>query len=174
VQRSGWRRRTSHPTPAASTAWCWASTTATGLPGDLFSQEEQRWLGVQVQGQPEQPRVLLVSVPYAFKAHEAETPAGKSISDFVLAKDLNSTGSATSASSPSQTTTPSSADNSPANDAAVTTGAPSQGPTNFSGSTTDRIVKVTQSSTGKGTHGHGDLRERDRRYQQCLYSRRLL
>ena len=32
------------------------STTATGLPSDLFSQEEQRWLGVQVQGQAEQPR----------------------------------------------------------------------------------------------------------------------
>ena len=61
------------------------STTATGLPGDLFSQQEQRWLGVQVQGQAEQPRVLLVSVPYAFKAHEAETLGGKSVSDFVLA-----------------------------------------------------------------------------------------
>jgi hypothetical protein len=49
------------------------STTPTGLPADLFSQEEQRWLGVQVQGQPEEPRSLLVSVPYALKAHEAET-----------------------------------------------------------------------------------------------------
>ena len=47
------------------------STTATGLPSDLFSQQEQRWLGVQMQGQAEQPRVLLVSVPYAFKAVEA-------------------------------------------------------------------------------------------------------
>ncbi len=53
------------------------STTASGLPGDLFSQEEQRWLGVQVQGQAEQSRVLLVSVPYAFKAHEAETLGGR-------------------------------------------------------------------------------------------------
>ena len=52
------------------------STTATGLPSDLFSQEEQRWLGVQVQGQAEQARVLLVSVPYAFKAHETETLGG--------------------------------------------------------------------------------------------------
>ena len=26
------------------------STTATGLPADLFSQQEQRWLGVQVRG----------------------------------------------------------------------------------------------------------------------------
>ena len=40
------------------------STTAAGLPTDLFSQQEQRWLGVQVQGQAEEPRVLLVSVPY--------------------------------------------------------------------------------------------------------------
>ena len=39
---------------------------------------------------PSSRRVLLVSVPYALKAHEAETLAGKSISDFVLAKDLNS------------------------------------------------------------------------------------
>jgi hypothetical protein len=126
------------------------STTATGLPGDLFSQEEQRWLGVQVAGQTEQPRVLLVSVPYAFKAHEAETLAGKSISDFVLAKDLNSNGGEASAASPSQTTTPSSAGNSPANHAAVKTGVASQGPTNFSGSTTDQIVGVTQSGTGAG------------------------
>ena len=70
------------------------STTATGLPSDLFSQQEQRWLGVQVQGQAEQPRVLLVSVPYAFKAHEAETLAGRSVSEFVLAKDLNTSAGA--------------------------------------------------------------------------------
>ena len=38
------------------------STTAAGLPDDLFSQQEQRWLGVQVQGDAEQARVLLVSV----------------------------------------------------------------------------------------------------------------
>jgi hypothetical protein len=61
------------------------STTATGLPDDLFSQQEQRWLGVQVQGEAEQARVLLVSVPYAFKAHEAETLGGLPASAFVKA-----------------------------------------------------------------------------------------
>ena len=61
------------------------STTAAGLPDDLFSQQEQRWLGVQVQGQAEQARVLLVSVPYAFKAHEAETLGGLPASAFVKA-----------------------------------------------------------------------------------------
>jgi len=65
------------------------STTATGLPADLFSQPEQRWLEVQIQGQAEQPRVLLASVPYAFKAHEAETLGGRSVSDFVLSKEAS-------------------------------------------------------------------------------------
>jgi Chaperone of endosialidase len=126
------------------------STTATGLPGDLFSQEEQRWLGVQVQGQAEQPRVLLVSVPYAFKAHEAETLAGKSISDFVLAKDLNSsqtttnTGSSQAASSVSNSSPPAKA--------GIKVAAASDGPTNFSGSTTDQIVGVTQTGTGAGVY----------------------
>ena len=55
------------------------STTDTGLPGDLFSQQEQRWLGVETQGEAEQPRVLLVSVPYAFKAHDAETLGSKRV-----------------------------------------------------------------------------------------------
>ena len=36
-----------------------------GLPLDLFSTGEARWLGVRVNGREEQPRVLLLSVPYA-------------------------------------------------------------------------------------------------------------
>jgi hypothetical protein len=69
------------------------STTATGLPGDLFSQQEQRWLGVQVQGQVEQARVLLVSVPYAFNAHDAETLGGLPASAFVKTETTNASGS---------------------------------------------------------------------------------
>jgi hypothetical protein len=121
------------------------STTANGLPGDLFSQEEQRWLGVQVQGQAEQSRVLLVSVPYAFKAHEAETLGGKSVSDFVLANSTNS-----SANSSSTTQTGPNTANSPPASGGARKGAASAGPTNFSGSTTDQIVGVTQSGTGGG------------------------
>jgi hypothetical protein len=66
------------------------STSATGLPSDLFSPQEQRWLGVKVEGQPEQPRVLLVSVPYAMKAAEADTLAGHSVSEFVTTSTLQS------------------------------------------------------------------------------------
>ncbi len=68
------------------------TTTSTGLPDDLFSQQEQRWLGVQLQGQSEQPRVMMVSVPYAFKAHEAETLGGLPASAFVKAPPTDVSG----------------------------------------------------------------------------------
>jgi len=108
-----------------------------GLSLDLFTSGEARWLGVKAQGQPEQPRVLLVSVPYAIKAHEAETLSGRTISDFVLndtktllAGTSNKQMSSNSAGSPSQT--------------------PTNGPTNFAGSNTTQIVGVTQTGTGTG------------------------
>ncbi len=123
------------------------SGSATGVPSDLFSQGEQRWLGVQVQGQPEQTRVLLVSVPYAFRAHEAETLSGKSVSDFVLAKDLNSTQTAAEINISSQPGS-STADSSRTLRPRTKTGAASAGPTNFSGSTSDQIVGVTQTGSG--------------------------
>jgi hypothetical protein len=122
------------------------STTATGLPSDLFSQQEERWLGVQVEGEAEQPRVLLVSVPYAFKAHEAETLGGKSVSDFVLANGASSSTTAVNGSTASS----SASANQPG--AGTKTGAASAGPTNFSGSTSDQIVKVTQTGTGFGVN----------------------
>jgi len=122
------------------------ATTASGLPGDLFSQQEQRWLAVQVQGQPEQPRVMMVSVPYAFKAHEAETLAGRSVTDFVLATGANSSAAGNNSGQPATTssTNSSSTGNGGGNNAS------SSGPTNFTGSTTDQIVAVTQSGTGAG------------------------
>src|SRR6476646_11688586 len=40
-------------------------TKSDGVPTDLFTSGEARWLGIQVEGQPEQSRVLLVAVPYA-------------------------------------------------------------------------------------------------------------
>jgi hypothetical protein len=56
------------------------------LPAELFTSEQARWVGVQVAGQAEeQPRVLLVSAPYALKAGDAETVGGLPPSAFVLA-----------------------------------------------------------------------------------------
>jgi hypothetical protein len=65
------------------------STTTQGLPTDLFASGEARWLGVQAQGQAEQPRVLLLSVPYALKAGDAQTVGGLPPSAFVLAAPGN-------------------------------------------------------------------------------------
>lgn len=61
------------------------STKPDGLPTELFISGQARWVGVQVSGQAEQPRVLLVSTPYAFKARDAETIGGLPPSAFVLA-----------------------------------------------------------------------------------------
>jgi hypothetical protein len=73
------------------------STKPEGLPAELFNSEQARWVGVQVQGQAEQPRVLLVSAPYALKAGDAETIGGLPPSAFVLAGSPAS-GSATASS----------------------------------------------------------------------------
>ena len=55
-----------------------------GVPAELFVSGEARWLGIQVGQQPEHERTLLVSVPYALKAGDAETLGGKPLSSFVL------------------------------------------------------------------------------------------
>jgi len=62
------------------------ATKSEGLPLDLFASGESRWLGVQANqpGEAEQPRVLLVSVPYALNAANAETLGGKPVSAFLL------------------------------------------------------------------------------------------
>ncbi|HME12254.1 MAG TPA: hypothetical protein VKF79_05310, partial [Candidatus Acidoferrum sp.] len=61
------------------------ATKADGLPTYLFASGEARWLAVQIAGQPEQPRVLLLSVPYAMKAADADTVGGLPASAFLLA-----------------------------------------------------------------------------------------
>jgi hypothetical protein len=66
------------------------SASGHGLPADLFVSGEARWLGVRPQGQEEQPRVLLLSVPYALKALDAETLGGKPASAFLTAPSANS------------------------------------------------------------------------------------
>ena len=74
-----------------------------GLPLDLFSTGEARWLGVRVNGGEEQPRVLLLSVPYALKAADAETIGGLPPSAFVLAAPPATITSATNAASQAET-----------------------------------------------------------------------
>lgn len=85
------------------------SSKSDGLPMDVFASGEARWLGVQVESESEQPRVLLLSVPYALKAADAETLAGKPASAFLLAgtdsgpRDTSVITSATTGNSPTAT-----------------------------------------------------------------------
>ena len=68
------------------------ATLPDGVPPEFLSGATSgRWLGVGVQGEAEQFRMMLVTVPYALKAREADTLAGKSASDFVLTESLSDT-----------------------------------------------------------------------------------
>ena len=90
------------------------SSRPDGLPTDLFSAGEARWLAVQPEREAEQPRVLLLSVPYALKAMDAETLGGRPVSDFALSPQAGNAAlastttpqaAATSGNAASQTTT---------------------------------------------------------------------
>jgi len=73
------------------------SATSQGLPASAFASGEARWLGVQVQGQAEQPRTVLMSVPYALKAADAETIGGLPPSAFLKAAAPGSASAAATA-----------------------------------------------------------------------------
>jgi len=120
-------------------------TLTAGLPRELFASGEARWLGVQPEGQSEQPRILLLSVPYALKAADAETIGGLPPSAFVLATPspsaTNPTANAATGSNPSSLAPPP--------NAAVT----GLGTINFLPlwDTTSDIVNSAVSQTGTGT-----------------------
>lgn len=84
-------------------------TQTNGLPANLFTGLEARWLGVKIAGQAEQPRIYLVSVPYAMKAGDAATVGGLPPSAFVLATPSGSATNTTSTDAPSSGSTQSSA-----------------------------------------------------------------
>ena len=61
------------------------ATKPDGLPVELFTSAESQWLGVRQEGHAEQARVMLLSVPYALKAADAETFGGKPPSAYMPA-----------------------------------------------------------------------------------------
>jgi len=91
------------------------STSPQGLPLNLFTAGQAHWLAVQplVQGFAEQPRVMLVGVPYAMKAADADTVGGLPASAFLLAQPTaapspntgNSSGASGNSSRPTVPTT---------------------------------------------------------------------
>jgi hypothetical protein len=97
--------------PAGRYSVLLGATNEAGLPQEIFSAGEARWLGVRPDGQPEQPRVLFLSVAYALKAADTDMLGGRPASAFVLA------------GSPDAPTQPASA--APAGAANLRTGSPS-------------------------------------------------
>jgi len=73
------------------------STTSQGLPASLFNSAEARWLGVRINGSDERPRVLLLSVPYALKAADAETLDGMPASAFLQSQNNSPAGNSNGA-----------------------------------------------------------------------------
>ncbi|MGA8026950.1 MAG: hypothetical protein WB992_07370, partial [Bryobacteraceae bacterium] len=63
------------------------STQPDGLPAEVFQGAQAHWLGVQIENEPEGLRTLLLSVPYALKAADAENLGGKPASAYMLAQD---------------------------------------------------------------------------------------
>jgi hypothetical protein len=61
------------------------ASTSNGVPLQIFSSAEAHWVGAQISGQREQPRVLLLSVPYALKAADSDTLGGLPASAFMHA-----------------------------------------------------------------------------------------
>ena len=61
------------------------ATSTTGIPPELFAGGNSRWLGVltEAPGASEQPRVLLVSVPYALRSADSEMLGGKPASAYL-------------------------------------------------------------------------------------------
>jgi len=86
------------------------AASAKGVPASLFASNEARWLGVTVEAQGELPRVLLVSVPYALKAGDAETLGGMSAREIMsmaqpmVATNVVSQDSSVEVGRPSRTT----------------------------------------------------------------------
>jgi len=119
------------------------ATKAQGIPAEVFASGEAQWLGVQIEGQPEQPRVLLVSVPYALKAADAETIGGLPPSAFVLAVPAgSSTATAASATAVAPSVAP------PATSNVTTTGGTVNALPLWTTATNVQSSALTQTGTG--------------------------
>jgi hypothetical protein len=114
-----------------------------GLPVELFTTGEARWLGVAAGKMPEQARVLLVSVPYALKANDAELLGGKPASAYALAQPAGTSTSAGTATA--GTTVPGGA----ATSELAAPGKPKSGPKpNVAGTGTQNYIPVWTNNTG--------------------------
>jgi len=126
------------------------ATMPTGLPLDVFTSGEARWLGVQINGGEEQARILLLSVPYALKAADAQTLGGLPASAFVLAAPGGVSTEDTSASTTASPTTSSSTAHALVGSTPVTTAGGTTGTIPLWDSSSD-IANSIVTQTGSGS-----------------------
>jgi hypothetical protein len=133
------------------------STSATGLPPEIFSADQAHWLGVQLNGT--EKRFLLVSVPYAMKAVEAERLGGLLPSDFVTVQQLQS--ALQSVAVPGTPTQPKTTPTVPIGQAAAA-GTPPQLAPDFTDSNASEVLLITQQGTGTPSVCRYDLAKQHR------------
>ena len=124
------------------------STDPAGIPATAFTSSQAHWLGVQVNGT--EKRHLLVSVPYAMKAVEAESFGGLLPSQYVTLAQLqsilqNSTSAGTGGSNGTTI-------NSGPIQTAAAAGSTPQPATDFTDSNDSEVLLVTQQGTGYAIH----------------------
>jgi hypothetical protein len=117
------------------------ASLSNGIPIDLFASGEARWLEVQIAREQPQPRVLLVSVPYALKAADAATLGGLPASAYALAGSKAATSTVAPSITPAGITT------------VTTTGGVSGHVAEFSGTTAivDSPLFILGADVGIGT-----------------------
>ena len=65
------------------------AATVDGIPSGIFASGETQWIGVTPSDGIERPRIAITTVPYAFKAADADTLGGKKVEEFVSVQDLS-------------------------------------------------------------------------------------
>jgi hypothetical protein len=128
------------------------SSTTSGLPPEIFGGDQAHWLGVRVNGS--EKRYLLVSVPYAINAINAQELGGVPASQYATVDELRSllrnSVLPTAAASPTSGSKRQSA-GTPAvtPDASVN---PPQPATDFTDNNASEVLLVTQQGTGFAIH----------------------
>jgi hypothetical protein len=115
---------------------------AQGVPAELFADGTARWLGVQAAGQAEQPRILLAAVPYAMKAMNTDALGGLPAASYVSSQSSPSDYRALVQTIVEQMKT----------SGALAPFTATAGATNFSDTTSNQVVSVTQLGTGAGIY----------------------
>lgn len=120
------------------------ATKPEGLPLELFTSGEARWLAVKADREPERERVLLVAVPYALKAADAEMLGGRPASAFQLAPSVSESTPATFGASTSA---------SPTTNQNTRAGANATSLASVTGAGTTNFVPLWTSATNIGNSG---------------------